>query len=427
MRFLRGYGSILKPAGLLFGAVVGGWIVITYEPPPPPAWRPIQLQEVEKLPLAETSPLPSQKITDERQTRIASTTAVSIEPKAVLPGLFERLSTEPSPPLSLPNLVLERPEIASTTEPDTFEGEDVASVPSDVTEPAARDDEELASRFNPPPPVIDLPAVAPVDRLQAVRRGRNVGEPAYVTIIIDDLGLNTVTTAKIADLPGPLTLSFLPYGRNLDQQSALVKSRGHEVFVHLPMEPIGDQDPGPNAIHSGQSTDEVRRLALNAIGAVSGAAGLNNHMGSRATTDGALVRPVLDAMQGTGLVFIDSFTTSVSIAETMALEAGLPASRRDVFLDNDPSPEAIHTQLMKLEDHARAHGTAIGIGHPYPTTIAAIREWSRNLRANDLNLIPASKLVEIRMCKRNPTCRPAGPLIAQREVSPRNACNLGYC
>src|SRR5690606_31671632 len=111
---------------------------------------------------------------------------------------------------------------------------------------------------------------------------------------------------------------------------------------------------------------ELRARTAWAIGRVPGVVGVNNHMGSRLTADAAAMRVVMDEIARHGLAFVDSRTTSRTVAEAVALERGIPAAGRDVFLDNDRDEAAITRQLDLALRIARKAGTAIAIGHPYP-------------------------------------------------------------
>ena len=65
-------------------------------------------------------------------------------------------------------------------------------------------------------------------------------------------------TSRIADLPAPLTLSYLSYARHLDTQTKKAHDLGHELMVHMPMEPNSKRfDPGPNALMINMNKDEL--------------------------------------------------------------------------------------------------------------------------------------------------------------------------
>jgi polysaccharide deacetylase 2 family uncharacterized protein YibQ len=106
---------------------------------------------------------------------------------------------------------------------------------------------------------------------------------------------------------------------------------------------------------------------------------------------------LMQAIAGRGdLFFIDSRTTSATVAEQLALEYGIPNTARNVFLDNEPAPAAVRAQFRKLVAMAKRDGTALGIGHPYPGTVAVLAEELGRLQRYGVQLLPVSRLIEMR-------------------------------
>ena len=105
-----------------------------------------------------------------------------------------------------------------------------------------------------------------------------------IAIVLDDLGIDRRRGARAIDLPATLTLAFLPYARELADQTAAARKRGHELLVHLPMQPHSDDwDPGPNVLEIELGEAEVRRRIEWSLRQFEGYVGVNNHMGSRFT------------------------------------------------------------------------------------------------------------------------------------------------
>ncbi|MDW8368753.1 MAG: divergent polysaccharide deacetylase family protein [Geminicoccaceae bacterium] len=226
-----------------------------------------------------------------------------------------------------------------------------------------------------------------------------VGRAGALAIVLDDLGPSGPATRRAIALPGPLTLAFLPYAELTGPLAREARAAGHEVFVHLPMEPVGNEDPGPMALLAGLPDEELRRRLLWAIGRVPGATGVNNHMGSRLTADVRAMALVVRELDRLGLPFVDSMTTGASVAASLALESGLPTTARDVFLDNDPAPAAIRARLEQAERLARRSGSALAIGHPYPATLQVLADWLPRARERGLRLVTATSLIELRGCR----------------------------
>ncbi len=217
---------------------------------------------------------------------------------------------------------------------------------------------------------------------------------AQIAIVLDDMGLNEKAARRAADLPGPLTLAFLPYAQNLPAQTAHARSQGHELMVHMPMEPEGrGMDPGPNAMMTGLDKAELQRRLTRNLDQFKGYVGFNNHMGSRFTANRSGMTVVLEEAKARGLLFLDSRTTEATVSAKIARDLDLPYAARDVFLDNVRTDAAIRTQLATLVTVARKRGAAIAIGHPYPETLAVLAVWLPELEKHKIKLVPLSSLV----------------------------------
>ena len=217
-----------------------------------------------------------------------------------------------------------------------------------------------------------------------------------IVLIIDDLGLNSRRSGKVVDLPAPLTLAYLPYADGLKRQTKAAREAGHELLVHTPMEPMDSKvNPGPGALRSGMSGAEIEAAFEEVLASFDGYIGINNHMGSRLTQDKAAMDRVMAMLKERGLVFVDSVTSSGSVAAQTAQEQGIYYARRDVFLDHEETPEFVHDALAKVERVAREKGVAIAIGHPKDVTVAALREWIPTLEEKGFVLTPVSAVLKV--------------------------------
>jgi polysaccharide deacetylase 2 family uncharacterized protein YibQ len=218
-----------------------------------------------------------------------------------------------------------------------------------------------------------------------------------IAVIIDDMGLDRGRTARTIELTGPLTLSFLTYARNLRAQTSTARSAGHELMIHLPMEPEDSSAyAGPKVIKRDLSNLETKRRLDWAFGRFEGYVGLNNHMGSRYTADMAGMTTVLGEIKRRGLLFIDSRTTPKSVAKLVATKLSVPFAQRHVFLDDDPAANKIASQLKAVEAVAEKQGYGIAIGHPYDSTIAELEKWLPTLASRGFVLVPVSAIVRHR-------------------------------
>ncbi len=269
--------------------------------------------------------------------------------------------------------------------------------PQPEPEPTDAPADDLAPRAEPQPELLGAPAEAPAP--PAWRRfavaAPAASEPApMIALVLDDMGVALDRSWQAIGLRGPLTLAYLPYAQDLAEQTAAARRAGHELLLHLPMEPDdAGEDPGPNALLTGLDEGELgRRLEWN-LGRFGAYVGVNNHMGSRLTRDAAAMEFVLAEIKARGLLFLDSRTTPDSIGLRLARRAGVPAIRRDVFIDNAADAEAIAAQLAALEALARERGFAVGIGHPRPATLKALEAWLPRLAERGFALVPISAIV----------------------------------
>ena len=224
--------------------------------------------------------------------------------------------------------------------------------------------------------------------------------PLRIAIIIDDLGNSLRLGHQAVDLPGALTYSVLPQLPYSRAVAELAHAGGKEVMLHLPMQTHDGHTLGPGGLHAAMSRDEFARAVRSSLAAVPHATGVNNHMGSLLTRDPGAMRWLMQDLRCFhALYFVDSRTDVRTVARESAREAGLAHAQRDVFLDNQQDPDYVRRQFARLIATARREGTAIGIGHPYPATLAVLAEELPRLADQGIQLVPVSKLVET---ERNP-------------------------
>jgi uncharacterized protein len=234
----------------------------------------------------------------------------------------------------------------------------------------------------------------------AVRAAAAAGRPR-IAIVIDDLGLDKRRTERTITLPGPLTLSFMAYADDLPRMTEEAHQAGHELLVHVPMEPLSRaEDMGPNGLAVGLAPDEVLRRLRWDLARFDGYVGINNHMGSRFTRDAPAMEPVIAELKSRGLLFLDSRTIGNSTGADLARRMGVPNATRDVFLDNEVHADAIAERLAEVEQLARRHGSAIAIGHPHDATLDELQAWVRGLAQKGFELVPVSAIVRERWAAR---------------------------
>jgi len=214
-----------------------------------------------------------------------------------------------------------------------------------------------------------------------------------IAVVIDDLGHDVAELRPLEGLGVPVTYSVLPYEDQTPQVVAELRRRKAEILLHLPMQPKNGENPGPGALLEGMSDGELKQKTEAALAAVPGAVGVNNHMGSLLSSEEGPMGSVLEVLADRGLFFLDSRTSAESVGYKVAIRMGIPAAERQVFLDGEATPEAIHEQFQRLLAIARAKGAAIAIGHPHPETLAALVREVPKARAEGFEFVPVSYLL----------------------------------
>ncbi len=234
---------------------------------------------------------------------------------------------------------------------------------------------------------------APILPAVAVKIPEGPKKPV-VAIIIDDLGRRLAPVNKFLELDIPITFSILPGLPHSKEIARIANGAGHEVMLHLSMEPEDsiENDPGSHALMLSFNDEKIREAVRRYIEDTPGISGMNNHMGSRFTKNEAKMRVVMDEIKKAGIFFIDSFTTSDSIALKTARLAGIKAAGRDIFLDNERDEDSIKKALMRTIAKAKKNGHAIAIGHPHPETIRALEELVPVFKSEGVKFVYASEL-----------------------------------
>jgi polysaccharide deacetylase 2 family uncharacterized protein YibQ len=214
-----------------------------------------------------------------------------------------------------------------------------------------------------------------------------------VALIVDDLGYDKKIAEKFLALNVNLTFSILPHSPFQNEIARLASSKGIEIMLHLPMEPVEypDVNPGPGTLLSSMSPDELIGQLEDDLNALPGITGVNNHMGSKLTAESTQMYQIFSILKQRGLFFIDSRTTSDSMGRPSARLLQIPFAERDVFIDHYLKPNFIRKQIKELIRIARSNGAAVGILHPHSTTYQILREELPELQ-NQVQLVSASKI-----------------------------------
>jgi polysaccharide deacetylase 2 family uncharacterized protein YibQ len=217
---------------------------------------------------------------------------------------------------------------------------------------------------------------------------------ARIAIIIDDMGLNIRNSRRAVAFDSPLTLSYLPYARDIQAQVDTARARGHEIMLHLPMEPFDRHlNAGPTALTTRLNDKEFTTRLTQNLTAFQGYVGINNHMGSRVTSTPDIIDRIMHEIARHDVYFVDSWTSPRSVAYASAANMNIPRGRRDVFLDHDDGENAVWAALRQAERIARTHGAAVAIGHPKTDTLNVLGQWIPGAIERGVQIVPMSRLI----------------------------------
>jgi polysaccharide deacetylase 2 family uncharacterized protein YibQ len=245
-----------------------------------------------------------------------------------------------------------------------------------------------------PPPTatpVETPLPAPLATVSPSGTG-NANGPE-LALIVDDCGQWIATERAFVALGIPLTLSVLPDVPYTSVIATEASGAGKGVMLHLPMETLSGLNPGPGKVTTEMSDSQIVAQVQDDLADVPLARGVNNHEGSKASADPRVMRAVIGVLAQHDLFFVDSRTNSASVGEQTARDLGVPTAARDVFLDNRADVAYTEAQLSEAAAIAVHNGSAIAIGHPRPTTLAAVKAMIPKLQAMGVRFVLAQDLV----------------------------------
>jgi hypothetical protein len=213
-------------------------------------------------------------------------------------------------------------------------------------------------------------------------------------IIIDDMGYQLKPAQSLAKMDLAITFSILPHAPHGKAVAGLAARNKKEILLHLPMQPKSypKVSPGPGGLYLDMPFDKLRAVTRADLDSVPGAVGVNNHMGSQFTENRRALTPVLNQIKDRGLFFLDSFTSPNSQAMKVAQSLGMRTWRRHVFLDHDPSTQAIGKQMERFINLSKRQDRVVAIGHPHKSTISVIQKYNKRLK-KELRLVPVSQVI----------------------------------
>ena len=241
--------------------------------------------------------------------------------------------------------------------------------------------------------------------LLAISAGSLAGEPVVtvtgnrpsIALIIDDLGNRLAEGKQAVKLTGPVACAFLPYGPYTRQLAQQAHAAQKEVMLHLPMQSVVDGEGDQGELTLDMTQHQFVETLQRDMAAVPHLDGINNHRGSLLTRHPGHMAWLMQVIRSDHkLFFVDSRTSAATVARQLAVEYGVPSTERNVFLDNVRNGDAVSDQFRRLLGIARREGTALGIGHPHPETLAVLAQELSRLDDYTIQLVPVNRLIKIR-------------------------------
>jgi polysaccharide deacetylase 2 family uncharacterized protein YibQ len=218
-----------------------------------------------------------------------------------------------------------------------------------------------------------------------------------IAIIIDDLGYGLAAGERALRLPGPVGYAILPVTPRGKALAEKAHASGKEVLLHLPLQSASAMETDePGSLLLDMTRRQFASTFAEDFDSVPHAIGINSHRGSLLTRHPGHMAWLMEEIQLRGnLFFVDSYTTPASVALKLAHEAGIPAVRRDVFLDPDHAPGTLEREFRRLKKLARQRGFAVGIGHPYAETLAMLESELPKLAGEGIELVSISRYIAL--------------------------------
>ena len=236
-------------------------------------------------------------------------------------------------------------------------------------------------------PAKAAPAAAPKPNTPAAVKGK-------LAVVIDDAGRDLESQHVYESLGIPLTLAVMPNQVHTRDAALSWHSHGLPVILHQPMESVSGIGMESKVILTSMGDEEIRSLLKSSLSQVPEAVGINNHQGSKATTDRHTMDVVMNELHHRHLFFFDSRTNSTTAADAAAASYGVPYVRNDLFVDNEADVAAISAMIREAAKRAQKYGTYVIIGHCRPKTAEAFRQMVPQLENEGIQFVYVSSLAK---------------------------------
>ena len=202
-----------------------------------------------------------------------------------------------------------------------------------------------------------------------------------LAVIIDDCGYNIDLVQRLVNLHAPFSFAILPY-RDFSSDS-----------LHLINVNSSEMSEGKSTVLTSMDDKRIMQLTREMVNSLPGISGVNNHQGSKATSDERTMRAVLKELKRDGLFFVDSNTYAKSLGDKLAAQMGVPTGRNNIFLDNSTNEDEIIGKIWQAAAIADEYGSAIAICHARPHTVNAWEQVIDEVKASGLKLVPVTEVL----------------------------------
>ena len=219
------------------------------------------------------------------------------------------------------------------------------------------------------------------------------GDNPRIALVIGGMGLNEKLTRKaISDLPASVSFAFAPYGNNLQAQVDRARENGHEIYLQLPMEPLGfpATNPGPKTLLADGDVKTNNDALLWHLSRFAGYAGVINYMGGKLLASPSALKPLLAEVKRRGLNFVEDGSSRGTATDIVAGGVNLAVRHGVIVIDQASDSASIATALDNLEQEAQKGGIAIGTGSGLDVTIDTLRDWITEARKRGVIIVPVS-------------------------------------
>lgn len=231
---------------------------------------------------------------------------------------------------------------------------------------------------------------APISPVKEMASGKVTGKLA---VVIDDAGRDLASQAIYEKMGIPLTLAVMPNQVHTREAAASWAAHGLPVIIHQPMESVSGIGMEPQVILTSMSDEAMRQMLKSSFSQVPEAVGMNNHQGSKATTDRHTMDVVMNELHHRNMFFFDSHTNSTTEADKAAAAYGVRYAKNDLFVDNSANEADICQMIQEGANRAKKNGVYIIIGHCRPHTAAAFQTMVPKLKAQGIEFVYVSSLL----------------------------------